>query len=169
MHDEVKKARAGDAEAFVALMKAQEQSLYKIARSFFSCGADAEDAVAQTVLDCWERIGTLREPRYFKTWLTRILINNCRDMLRARARLVTTDEPPEREPGEDDHSGLYFEALLDLLPEIYRPVMQLYYGEGFKAREIASLLDIPVGTVTVRLKRGREQLQSKLRKGEIQL
>ncbi|MBR2716936.1 MAG: sigma-70 family RNA polymerase sigma factor [Oscillospiraceae bacterium] len=167
--DWIKRARQGDGEAFTALIRAHEQSLYKIARSFFTDPMDAEDAVAQTVLDCWEKLDSLKKPAYFKTWLTRILINNCRDLLRAGARIVPLDEMPERPGAEDEHSGLYFEALLACLPEIYRPVMTLYYGEGFRAREIAELLDIPVGTVTARLKRGREQLQEKLRKGEILL
>lgn len=166
INDWIKKAREGDAEAFVALMRTQEQSLYKIARSFFQSPMDVEDAVSQTVLDCWEQIGALRKPAYFRTWLTRILINNCKDIIRGRSRLVVLSELPEREPLEDDHSGLYFGELIDMLPENCRPVMQLYYGEGFKAREIAELLDIPVGTVTVRLKRGRERLEARLRKGE---
>ena len=168
INDWIKRAREGDPEAFVALMDAHRQSLYKIARSFFTSSMDIEDAVSQTVLDCWERLDTLRKPAYFKTWLTRILINNCNDILRRRARVVPLSDPPEREPSEDDHSGLYFQELMDLLPENLRPVMELYYGEGFKAREIAALLDIPLGTVTVRLKRGRERLAHELRKGEVE-
>lgn len=166
MTDDIRKAMAGDAEAFVRLMEEHKQSLYKIARSFFRGPMDAEDAVAQTVLDCWEKLDTLKKPAYFKTWLTRILINNCNDLIRERTRLVVLDAIPEPEPEEDEHSGLFFDELLALLPLSCRPVMQLYYGEGYKAREIAALLDIPVGTVTVRLKRGRERLKKYLKEGE---
>ena len=120
-------------------------------------------------LDCWAKLDTLKKPGSFKTWLVSILVNNCRDILREGSRLVVLDEVPERAPEEDDHSGLFFEELMGCLSETYRPVMTLYYAEGFRAREIAELLDIPVGTVTVRLKRGREQLREQLRKGEVPL
>ena len=150
MNDWVQRARAGDGEAFVTLIRAREQSLYKIARSF-----------------C--RLDTLQKPARFKTWLTTILVNNCRDILRQRQRVVALEEVPERTPREDDHSGLYFEELMACLPENCRPVMTLYYSEGFRVREIGEILGIPTGTVTVRLKRGREQLREKMRKGEILL
>lgn len=162
MKDLIRKAREGDAEAFAALMEAHKQSLYKIARSWFLCTMDVEDAVSQTVLDCWEKLDTLRKPAYFKTWLVRILINNCKDILRSRSRLVVTDAPPEPEPEEDDHGGMYFDELMAALSPTLRPAMQLYYGEGFSTREIADMLAVPVGTVTVRLKRGRERLQKAL-------
>ena len=169
MNDWVQRARAGDGEAFVTLIRAREQSLYKIARSFCRDPMDAEDAVAETVLDAWERLDTLKKPARFKTWLTTILVNNCRDILRQRQRVVALEEVPERTPREDDHSGLYFEELMACLPENCRPVMTLYYSEGFRVREIGEILGIPTGTVTVRLKRGREQLREKMRKGEILL
>lgn len=161
-----RRAQQGDGEAFVRLIEAHKQSLYKIARSYCRNEMDAEDAVAQTVLDCWERIDTLRKPAAFKTWLTRVLINNCNDILRHQARLVVTDMPPEPEPPGDEYGDLYFQALMDCLTATVRPVMELYYGEGFKVREIAELMGVPVGTVTARLKRGRQQLAAAMEKGE---
>lgn len=166
MKELIDRAREGDGEAFAALIERHKQSLYKISAGFFTSEMDREDAVAQTILDGWERIGTLKKPAYFKTWLTRILINNCNDIIRSRTRLVALDAVPEPEPREDEHSGLYFQELMGLLSESVRPVMELYYGEGFKAREIAALLDVPVGTVTVRLKRGRQQLEKAILEGE---
>lgn len=53
------------------------------------------------------------------------------------------------------------------LSEKVRPVMQLYYGEGFKAREIAQILNIPLGTVTTRLMRGRQQLSDAAKEGSV--
>lgn len=166
MNEWIQKARAGDEEAFVRLITAHKQSLYKIARSCCRNETDAEDAVAQTVLDCWERLNTLKKPARFKAWLTAILVNNCNDILRNRSRFVVMEEMPE-ERTEDSHGDLYFEELMESLSERYRPVMQLYYGEGFKIREIAAILDIPAGTVSARLKRGREQLKAAVRGKEV--
>ena len=158
MKDLIQRARKGDGEAFVALMEAHKQSLYAIARSYFGSGMDAEDAVAQTVMNAWEKLHTLRQPAYFKTWLTKILLNNCHDILRQRKNIVTLDALPEREGAEDDHGDLYFEELLSRLSPTLRTAMQLYYGEGFNTREIGDILGLSSGTVTARLKRGRDIL-----------
>jgi len=158
MKDWIQKAQQGDGEAFVFLMETYKQSLYKIARSYFRNETDAEDALAQTVMNAWEKLHTLRKPAYFKTWLTRILLNNCNDILRHRRNTVALDTLPEREGAEDDHGDLYFAELMARLSPNLRIAMQLYYGEGFNTREISELLAVPVGTVTARLKRGRDIL-----------
>ena len=167
MNEWIKRARQGDPEAFVFLMEANKQSLYKIARSYCREPMDAEDAVAQTVLDGWEKLRELKNPESFRSWLVRILINNCNDILRRRARMLTLEEVPEQ-PWEDrDPGNLHFEELMERLSEKVRPVMQLYYGEGFKAREIAQILNIPLGTVTTRLMRGRQQLADAVKEGSV--
>lgn len=158
MKDLIQRAKHGDGEAFVALMEAHKHSLYAIARSYFGSGMDAEDAVAQTVMNAWENLHTLRKPACFKTWLTKILLNNCNDILRRRRNVVTLDTLPEWEGAEDDHGDLHFAELMARLSPPVRTAMQLYYGEGFNTREIGELLNVPVGTVTARLKRGRDIL-----------
>lgn len=77
MTELIQRARQGDAEAFAALMEARKQSFYKIARSMLGRDEDVADAVQETVLICFEKLGQLRQPAYFKTWATRILINVC--------------------------------------------------------------------------------------------
>ena len=167
MNEQIRRARQGDPEAFVWLMEANRQSLYKIARSVCREPMDAEDAVAQTVLDGWEKLPELKNPAGFRSWLVRILINNCNDILRRRARVTLMEEVPEQ-PWEDrDPGGLYFEELMGRLSGKVRPVMQLYYGEGFRVREIARILNIPPGTVTTRLMRGRQQLADAVKEGSV--
>lgn len=167
MNEWIHRARQGDPEAFIRLMEANKQSLYKIARSYCREPMDAEDAVAQTVLDSWEKLGELKNPAGFRRWLVRILINNCNDILRCRARVLPLELVPEQ-PWEDrDPGDLGFEELLGRLSDKVRPVMQLYYGEGFKAREIAQFLNIPLGTVTTRLLRGRQQLADAVKEGSV--
>ena len=157
-----------ESERFISQIENSKQSLYKVARSFFREEADAEDAISQTVLDAWEKRSTLKNPFYFKTWLIRILINNCKDMLRSRERLVCTEEIPETAAEDPDPGNLNFGSLMELLDERTRPVMTLYYAEGYKTSEIAKLLHMPRGTVTSCLKRGREKLTAALaeREGE---
>ena len=165
MEDLLRRAREGDAEAFIRLIEQNKQSLYKVARGYFSETMDIEDALSETVLSCWEHLGQIRKPEYLKSWLIRVLINKCNDLKRRRSRTVPMDTLPEVPVSDPDPGNLGFESLVRCLPEAYRPVMILYYGEGFSVREIAALLKLPAGTVTSRLKRGRERLADVL-KGE---
>ena len=151
----IQRARAGDGAAFTTLIEGQKQTLYKVARSYLHSDADAADAIGETVLACFEKLDTLRQPQYFRTWLTRILIRKCQDILRQRGRCVpleTAAEPVYMEPGQ---ARAEFLALLDSLDEKYRTVLLLYYGEGFSTREIAQILELKEETTKTRLKRAR--------------
>lgn len=155
MEELVKRARAGDGGAFVELLESQKQTLYKVARSYLHNDTDAADAIQETVLTCYEKLGQLREEKYFRTWLVRILIRKCQDQLRQRGRCVPLAEAAEPSYDEPGQARAEFLALLDSLDEKYRTVLLLYYGEGFQVREIAQLLDLKVETVKTRLKRAR--------------
>ena len=75
-------------EAFLALMEQYSGAMYKIARSILGNNEDAADAIQETILICFEKIAELRQPRYFKTWMTRILINECRKIIGRTAGIV---------------------------------------------------------------------------------
>ena len=155
MEQLIKRARLGDGESFVALIEGQKQTLYKVARSYLHSDADAADAIGETVLACFEKLDTLRQPQYFRTWLVRILIRKCQEMLRERKRSVPLEEIAEVGRDEPGHARVEFLALLDSLDEKYRTVLLLYYGEGFTVKEIAQAMDLKVETVKTRLKRAR--------------
>lgn len=155
MEELIRRARAGDGAAFVELIEGQKGTLYKVARSYLHNDADAADAISETVLACFEKLGTLRQPRYFRTWLVRVLIRKCQDMLRERKRSVPLEEVTPVAYIEQGHARVEFLALLDSLDEKYRTVLLLYYGEGFTVGEIAQAMDLKVETVKTRLKRAR--------------
>ena len=71
----ITEAKNGDKEAFVRLIRMNKQSLYKTAWIYLRDEQDIADALQNTILSCYENIQRLREPKYFKTWLMRILIN----------------------------------------------------------------------------------------------
>ena len=150
-----------DKEEFTRAVLEYESTLYRVAKSMLGSEADCADAAQNALLRAWEKQHTLRDTAYFKTWLTRILINECRAMLRQRARFV----PLEEEAAEFDivserDSGLY-EAVMGLDVK-YRVPFVLYYIEGFRTREIASMLKLPEGTVKTRVRRAREILRTEL-------
>lgn len=81
----VRRAQRGDADAFERLARPCGPTLYRVAAScLHGHDADAADAVQNALIAAWRNIGSLREPRYFKTWLIRITINACRSLQRPR-------------------------------------------------------------------------------------
>lgn len=158
MDNLIRKAKEGDADAFTELMQSQMQNMYKAARSQLSNEEDVADAVSETILTCWEKLGQLREEKYFRTWMTRILINKCMDILRKKEQLFFTDETPDVEVREQGYDNLEWEEALKCLDEKYRTAVILYYAEGFKMSEIALILDIPENTVRTRLARARKKM-----------
>ncbi len=153
-----------DREQFTAAVLAAEPTLYRVAKTMLRSEHDCADAAQQAILRAWERLDTLHSARYFKTWLVRILINECRTILRRQQRLAPYDEAAaEAIPASaaDDHSDLY--AAIAALDEKLRLPVVLYYLEGFKIREIAAMLGVPDGTVKTRLRNAREQLRKDLK------
>lgn len=162
----VKRAQKGDKEAFVRLIEKHKLSLYKIAKSYLKNEEDIADVMQDTVLSAYEHITTLKQASYFKTWLTRILINHCNDLLRQQKRLIPTlleDDKTAAAPADDRE----FYELLEDLPEDMRLVFLLYYGEGFRTREIAQILDMNENTVKSKLQRGRQKLKNSMCKEAI--
>lgn len=155
----IRKAVQGDVEAFLELMDRNSLAMYKVARAILNNDEDAADAIQDTILSCFEKLHTLENQEYFKTWMTRILINKCNGILRRHKRERLPGELPE--PMEQDMSLAEFEfkEMLNLMDEKYRLVLIFYYMEGFKIPEIAKLLDLNNNTVKTRLARGREQLR----------
>lgn len=152
------RAKERDPDAFTLLMDGQIQGMYKIAKSILQNDEDAADAIQETILTCWEKLETLRVNHYFKTWMTRILINHCYGILKQNSKRVYMEELPEIPTEFDSHDFEWQEALL-VLNESYRLIVTLYYAQGFKTKEIAKMLDIPENTVRTRLARARAQLK----------
>lgn len=154
----VKRAQKNDMDAFVALIEKHKTGLYKVAKSYLRSEEDVADVMQDTVLSAYEHIRELKNVSYFKTWLTRILINHCKNMLRQQKRCIVSEEVPETSdtvPPDDRE----FYALVGELPEDYRMIFLLYYGEGFRTGEIAQILELNENTVKSRLRRGREKLK----------
>lgn len=172
MKELVKKAMHGDTQAFVTVIQECTESMYRVARSFLRDDEDIADVLQTTIMVCFEKIDTLRNPNYFKTWMIRILINECKDMLMRQKNIQLTESLEDildrdrqfcQSQIEEDFET---KELLNLLDEKYRTIMILYYLEGFKVSEIGKLLDMKVSTVKTRLSRGRQELQRLYKESE---
>lgn len=157
----VKRAKKGDPDAFVQLMEQNKSAMYKTAVSILHNDADAADAISDTILSCWKNIGNLKQDKYFKTWLTRILINCCKDIIKKTSRMMYVESYDGLETDTDNTlSDRRVKESLESLSENYRLILTLYYTQGLSIKEIAKLLDMNENTVKTRLSRGRAEFKA---------
>ena len=141
--------------------------MYRVAWTYLGNDEDAADAISETVLVCYEKIETLKKDAYFKTWMIRILINQCKDILKHRSRIQSKAEMQESAFEDSGYIDCEWKEVLSCLDEKYRIILLLYYTREMDTREIAELLDISRNTVITRLARGRKLLKRELEGGKI--
>lgn len=156
----IKEALAGDNDSFVSLMELNMQNMYKTAWVYLKNDEDVADAVQDTILTCYEKLYTLRNPKYFRTWMTRILINKCNDILKKRRRYELDEALPETGALEEHYADCEWKAVLSRLPDKYQQVLSLYYIEGLSTKEIGKVLGLNLNTVLTRLSRAKKKLQA---------
>lgn len=153
----VRQAQQGDADAYGELIRIYQDSFYRVARSRLYSDEDAADAIQETLLAGFEKLGTLKEPKYFKTWMIRILINKCNGILRKNRPSESLEHIPEPSI-ENMEANIMFKEMIQELGERNRIVMALYYGDSYTVREISQILEISEDAVKHRLARGRKEV-----------
>ena len=153
-----------DNQEFQDRVRACERRLYATAYLLLHVTADCEDAVQEAVLRAWQRLPGLRNAQYFETWLTRIVINECKSQLRRRSRRGETELSPRLAAPVSPEPELH--AALTALKWKYRVVLTLKYIDGYTIEEIARILTLPRGTVASRLDQAKRLLRAQM-KGEI--
>ena len=150
---------------YMARVRAMEGRLYRIAQAMLWRDADCADAIQEAVFRGWMKKGQINEPAYFETWLIRILINQCKDVLRRRMR---DPLPLDIETGQEDRlcEDVHLRACLKRLPEEYRIPLLLHHLEGYSIRDVAKMLCLPEKRVTARLYRARKALRALLDGGD---
>ena len=148
-----------DKEKFVSEIEAHSGMLYRVAWSILRNDDDCKDAMQEAALKAWEKRNTLRETSYFRTWITKILINACYDTQRKRRRIVSLDSIPEIPISAPDPA---LAMALATLPEKLRLPLVLVFSEGMTYAEAAETLRLPLATVRGRIHRGKEQLRKEL-------
>ncbi len=151
-----------DKETFSRLVVAQQRQMYRIAVSYTASSADAEDAMQEALLRAWSRRDTLRNSAYFSTWLNRILINECKTLLRKRRRQTTVPDLPAIAVAPPDEQAMALREALFSLPEKYRVPLMLNLLEGYTLQETASMLSLPLGTVKTRVARAKKMLEQEV-------
>lgn len=166
MDNLVERSKEGDADAFTKMIENNMQAMYKVAKSILKSDEDVADVIQESILNCWKKIGSLKENRYFKTWMTRILINECYDLLKKKQEYLTDENLIEIPSIDTGFENIEWSEMLNYLDEKYRLVIMLYYVEGFKTSEISQILEISESAVRTRLARGRKKISVIYKKEE---
>lgn len=165
----VELAKAGNQEAFSKLIEEIKFKLYKTGISILKNDEDTCDAIQETLINAYKSINTLKNNQYFSTWIIRILINKCYDIIRKNKKVVYLDEKMQLE--QDTYYEIYsqeseLEAILNKIDKDLKMVTVLYYYDDLSVSEISEMLNIPEGTVKSRLSRARNKLYTILKEEE---
>ena len=142
---------------FTQRLLESEPMLYRIACALLRSEADRQDAMQETALKAWKNRASLREEQYFRTWISRIMVNECHNLHRKNSRYVPVEELPDRpapDSGEQETR-----LMLESLPEKQRIPLVLHYLEGFSLEEIAQVQHISLALVKYRMHQARKALR----------
>lgn len=155
-----KRAIRGDDDAFLQLITLNKDALFRTALAYLKNEEDALDAVQEVTMRAFEKIKTLRMPEYAKTWLIRIMMNHCNDVLQKKKRYVFDESIGELKGVSDDFTYMEVEEALSHLSEKDRQLVHLKYLHDIKIKDIADMTSTPEGTVKTRLYKAVKSLRS---------
>ena len=168
----VTRCQQGELAAFSELFRQQETAVYRLALTILQNEQDAEDAVQDVFLRIFEQIKGYQGQAAFKTWLTAIVVNSCRDKLRRRKvrRALSLDwlrghASHHNVPDEVDQrqqSQKLWVLINTQLDDNHRLPLILHYHERLPCAEVADILGIRVSTVYSRLNTARQRLREQL-------
>ncbi len=166
----VRRAKAGEREAFGLIVSRHQSSVYRVIRGILGDPAESEDVAQEVFLKAYANLARFRGDSSLFTWLYRIAVNEAL-RIRRRRSLPTMDGLPETEApaaeAETDEEAptlATLQRLLARLPDDHRVIVTLRDLEGLSYQEIAETLEIPIGTVESRLFRARRELRALWRK-----
>ncbi len=144
------------------LILASEDMMYRVAKTLLRSDTDCADAIQEAIVKAFSGLHTLRRDSYAKTWLVRIVINECYTIMRKEKRVVSIEDytPEEEAESTRDYSDLY--EAVSRLPKEQRLSVALYYMEGYSVKEIAGLMETSESAVKSRLARARARLKQEL-------
>ncbi|MCI1591210.1 MAG: sigma-70 family RNA polymerase sigma factor [Heyndrickxia oleronia] len=161
----IKQAKRGNEKAFQELIQDEKNKLFRMAYLYVKNEDDALDIVHDTIYKAFISIKKLKEPQYFSTWISRILINSALDFIKKNSRIT----PYSDVDGFHKDQSIRIEEKLDLVEAIerlevqYKTVIIFRYYKDLSIKQIAEILQCPEGTIKTRLHRAINQLKSDLK------
>lgn len=159
-------ANNGDAPDLDSLVRDHHQALYRYGYRLSGSSSDAEDLTQQTYLIAHQRLEQLRDPSKVRYWLLKILRNVYLRSVKKQKEIpqdglgefIEQDDNKQQDVDSEE-----LQLVLNELPEEFRTPLIFYYFRELSYKEVAEVMDCPIGTVMSRLSRGRELLKKKLR------
>ena len=156
--------RRGEVSAFERLFETHGARMKSVAANLLGNVSDAEDAVQESFLKVYRGAAAFRGASRLSTWLYRVLLNTCYDVLRRRLRRPETPPPARGQEavpalGDDHPLRLDLEAAVARLAPRRRMAFLLFEVEGFTHREVAEILGVPEGNSRVLLHEAKRELQ----------
>lgn len=167
MEELVEKAKKNDKEAFSELIVVVEKELYLIAKTKLNNDDDIGDAIQETIYKSYKNIKKLKDDSLFKTWLVKILINECNNIYRKKSKYTISYEEKEMEnyiSANEDSNDLEFEVLIKNLDTEEKLILTLYYCSKYTVKEISKIMKIKENTVKSKMVRAREKIKQQLEK-----
>lgn len=163
----VKRCRAGDHEAWIAIVDRYSRYVYAIAvRAFRLSDADAEDVFQEVFTRAYERLDTLRDDGALKPWIGQMTRNLCIDHIRSRSREDVAEEPLDPADSEDVigrlDAAMAVREAMGHLPENCNDILDRFFARDQSYRAIGEQLSIPPGTIASRISRCLAKLKSSL-------
>lgn len=162
----IERARAGDRDAFEALVRLKVDAVYRTSLAILGNPADAQDATQEALVSMWRSFRGLRDPERFDAWLGRIVTNACRMALRRRRTVREIPMPvgfAEQAPDTDDafaasNASDRFDRAFDSLAVEQRALLVAHHLDGRSIESLAAELGVPIGTAKSRLFTARKAL-----------
>ncbi|MFS0576082.1 sigma-70 family RNA polymerase sigma factor [Sporosarcina sp. 179-K 3D1 HS] len=162
----VKKAQKGNDKAYLMLFRQYEADIYRMAYVYVKNKEDALDIVQEVAYQSYKKIGTLKKPEYFKTWLMKITINCALNLINKNKKVIPLYLDFEVISGSEDEDialTLSLHKLINALKEDEKSVILLKYYDDRTLKEISEILDIPLGTAKSVLYRALDKLRQNVK------
>lgn len=168
MEELIEKAKNKDKEAFTELILDMQKELYCVAKMKLKNEEDICDIIQETMLSAFQDINKLKENKYFKTWIIKILINKCNKIYRNKKWIsLEENESYNYIVQEDKSDKIDFDILIKNLNNQEKTIMTLHYYLGYTTKEISKILNIREGTIRSKISRAKIKIKNQY-KGEFE-
>jgi RNA polymerase sigma-70 factor (ECF subfamily) len=154
----VRKAQKGDEEAFYKLIFSSKDKLYSMAYCYLKSESDALEAVQEVTCRAYIKLNKLKEPKFFNTWLIKILMNYCIDEHKRRKKVIEL-KPLEESHEDKSVDAMILEEAIEKLESKFKEVIILKYFQDMTTADIARVMQCPEGTVKTWCARALKQLK----------
>lgn len=175
MEELVIRSKNGDEKAFTELILSMKNDLYRIGKTRLNDDNDISDAIQETMINAYKHLKKLKDISNFKSWIIKILINECNKIYKKKNKSIklfekiTVEETPNIIDNSINsiNSKLDFELLINKLNYEEKLIVTLYYNNKYSCNEISEILNMNINTVKSKLTRTKEKVKKSYKGGGI--